>query len=329
MKTFFLLFLGSVFSINLIAQNNEGNVFPIIWYNTENLFDCDDDSLTMDGAFTPEGDRHWTPKRYWTKVRNLSKAILAVSGWNDPVLVGLGEIENEKVLKDLVYNSPLAALKLKYIHQNSPDPRGIDVGLLYNPNVFHPLKTQFLAVRSTGEKYWVSRDILYCKGLMGTTDTLHVFVNHWPSKYGGAVESERKRQHAALALLASIDSIKRKNPEAQIVAMGDFNETTSEPALKEIPSSLKILEVSELNAGTHKYKGMWSQIDFFVLSENLMDEMQKGLHYQNWSVGNSSFLLEEDAAYSGVKPFRTYYGYQYQQGFSDHLPIVLYLGKNK
>lgn len=320
--------MGSL-TIVIYAQTPEKTVFPLVWYNAENLFDCENDSLTMDGQFTPEGDKHWNTYRYWDKIKKLSKSILAVSGWNDPTIIGLCEVENEKVMKDLVYNSPLASLKLKYIHKDSPDPRGIDVALMYNPEAFEPLQTKFIPVNGQPESKWVSRDILYCKGVLDDTDTLHIFVNHWPSKYGGAVKSEPKREHAAHILTNITDSIVHKNPDAALILMGDFNETSNEPAFSLLKQNyLKSLEIKELKKGTHKYKGNWAQIDYFLLSDNLLVESNGELHIKDWKVGDMPFLMEPDANYSGNKPYRTFVGFRYNGGISDHLPLVLYLGKN-
>lgn len=327
MKVFLALVVLCFCSLNFVAQTHE-NSFPVIWYNVENLFDCTNDSATADDIFTPEGDKHWTTYRYWVKIKNLSKAILAVSGWSKPGLIGLCEIENEQVLEDLVYNSPLSGLKLKYIHQDSPDKRGIDVALLYNPTLFKPFSTQFLTLTDPHDLSWTSRDLLYCKGLVHELDTLHCFVNHWPSKYGGAVQSEPKRILASKLLIRYCDSILVQNPKAMILAMGDFNESSSEPALKYVEDNgMEILKLNDAISGTHKYRGNWSQIDYFIISEQLKSSDMKSFSVTKHTLGDVPFLLEPDDAYSGLKPFRTYVGYKYHGGFSDHLPIVLYLGK--
>lgn len=327
MKILTALFIHAFLSFHLTAQAPP-NSYPVVWYNLENLFDCTDDSSTVDELFTPNGDKHWTSYRYWNKIKNLSKAILAVTEWNTPALLGLCEIENEQVLKDLVYNSPLSGLKLKYIHQNSQDRRGIDVALLYNPEYFEPCNIHFLTLIHPKDSTWTTRDILYCKGLLGKADTLHCFVNHWPSKFGGAVKSEPKRLLAAQFLIKLCDSILEDNPNAAILAMGDFNETSTEPAVKYLENhNMEVLKMDDWHKGTHKYKGNWSQIDYFVISKALYNREKDNLQFINWKIGEVPFLLESDAAYSGKKPFRTYVGYQYHGGFSDHLPLVLYLGK--
>ncbi len=329
MKYCVLLWMAWCFATQFMqGQNDEQALYPILWYNTENLFDCEDDSATIDEQFTPDGDKHWNSSRYWYKVKNLSKAILALTEWDAPALIGLCEVENEHVLNDLVYNSPLEELKLSYVHKNSPDPRGIDVALLYNPALFTPLHTEFIPVKGDASSRWVSRDILYCKGRLKGGDTLHVFVNHWPSKYGGAVSSEPRRRHAAGVVRHKTDSIADKNLHANVVLMGDFNETADEPALVHLSQKpLHLLSLNGYNTGTHKYRGNWSQIDYFLVSGTLLQNRKGGLQVQHWKVGDMPFLLEPDPAYSGSKPYRTYIGFRYNGGFSDHLPLVLYLGK--
>lgn len=312
------------FTTSFVAR---AQTIPVVWYNCENLFDAYDDSLKLDEAFTPTGDYHWTTKKYCTKINQISKVLLSASGWDEPVLIGLCEVENKHVLYDLVKNSALEALRFKFIHQESKDRRGIDVALLYNPKRFTPIDTSFVCLKPSWDTSFVSRDILYCKGVFETNDTVHVFANHWPSKYGGAIITEDLRVLAGKTLLELVDSILEGEPNAKILAMGDFNETSTEKALMTLDnSSLNVMVSDEKDRGTLKYKGSWSQIDYFALSQGLLVG-NDGLVFQKWNIAYLDFLLERDDTYQGVKPFRTNIGFRYHGGYSDHLPIVLYLQK--
>ncbi len=323
MNRYFIIFIFWVFVGAVQAQEAS-----FLWYNCENLFHPENDSLVNDDAFTPEGDYHWTYNKYYSKVKSIGKVLLAISEWNTPAVIGLCEIENEKCVKDLVYNSPLEGLKLKYLHKNSPDRRGIDVALLYDPDQFQMLKVQFIELKKPDNLDYRTRDILYAKGILSTSDTIHVFVNHWPSKYGGAVASEANRILAAQTLLFKVDSIRNANENANIVAMGDFNETVDEPALLQVKATGMIpLENEQENIGSHKFHGIWSQIDYFIVAPAILSA-ENSIQLRSWKIAQPTFVLEPDETYNGIKPYRTNIGYKYHGGISDHLPLVLYLQKH-
>jgi hypothetical protein len=199
----------------------QGTSHRIVFYNVENLFDTSDDPDTSDEEFTPTGSRHWTRERYHRKLRHLSSAILTAGGDSLPLLVGLAEVENRRVLIDLAHKTSLAAGNYGIIHADSPDPRGIDVALLYRPSLFRPLTTSFLPVHLSGTT--PTRDILYCKGLLRNADTLHLFVCHFPSMLGGERSSEWKRLSAATVARHLIDSLHSATSHPAIILMGDLN----------------------------------------------------------------------------------------------------------
>jgi hypothetical protein len=310
----------------------------IMFYNVENLFDIKDDSLKADEEYVSGGMRGWTFNRMLQKERNLSKVIMSVGGWEMPEIIGMCEVENRYVLNLLLKETPLEKFGYKIIHRESPDPRGIDVAMLYRPEKFKPVYTRPIAIRFPFDTAARTRDILYVKGLVLNRDTLHLFVNHWPSRFGGYTETVPKRNFVARVLRAKVDSIMAANPGSKIVIMGDFNdEPTDESIVKQLRAVLDSTNVGKgelydmmsgagisWNRGTIKSREVWNTIDQFIVSEPLL-KAASGLTVTPHSVAifDAPFLLQNDDAWFGKKPFRTYYGFKYIGGFSDHLPIML------
>lgn len=342
MKTRLVYFvLLSFYFPSLLAQEKE---WPIVFYNTENLYDTRDDSLTMDDEFTPRGKKHWTGMRYVDKLMRVAKAVVAAGGGKCPLLVGLAEVENRWVLRDLIGRTSLADGRYGILHRDSPDPRGIDVALLYRRDCFRVLDSSFLEVSLiSGE---TTREILYCKGVVADLDTLHCFVCHFPSMRGGEGQSEWKRERAASVLRRKADSIRHAYPSAAILIMGDFNGTVGSPAQKllrarEYPvvsrSSGKMeccpdtvfydlgYPLARAGRGTYRYRGRWQLLDRMLVSGSLLNGEGIIKIASRLEIFDSDFLLEEDRSFFGMKPFRTYAGPRYLGGYSDHLPVVLFL----
>ena len=315
------------------------NTLRLCFYNLENLFDPENDSLTMDDEFTPDGIRRWYKSRLHIKIAQLAKVILAMGGWEAPELVGVCEVENENVIKKLVYDSPLASYTYAYIHFDSPDERGIDVALLYRPDKFDIVYTQAIAVVDTFLRPIPTRDILYIKGVLPhkRKDTLHLFVNHWPSRYSGYAESQIKRINVAKLLYSHLNSILLMNPHAAIVVMGDFNDEPRDESVSTYlkirfhPDSLRTNEllnmmypyVSQNNIGTHKYAQHWSIFDQIMVSSAMLSKQNAWQIKRKALIFDAPFLLQTDEKYMGLKPYRSYHGMKFQQGFSDHLPVYL------
>ena len=171
--------------------------FRVMFYNVENLFDCRHDSLKEDREFLPGGEKKWTPSRYWRKLDALSKVVAAVGEERLPDLVGLCEVENDSVLFDLTRRSSLRALGYRYVAIHSPDVRGIDVALLYQPGSFRLLESREITVPSVDAGFRPTRNVLYVKGRVLSGDTLHVLVCHLPSRLGATRVSRRHRMLAA------------------------------------------------------------------------------------------------------------------------------------
>lgn len=283
----------------------------IMFWNLENFYS------PLQKGEREDSVRVWNYRRFAIKRDLIVKTIMAVKDKEGefPFLIGLCETDSYSAVRMLVNNTPLQRLGYKIIHRDSPDKRGIDVALLYREDLFKLLETRFLRVRS-----FRTRDILYAKGTVGE-DTLHVFVNHWPSKLGGEKSTSLKRMEVASLLKSVTDSIKSANPSALIVAMGDFNDAPTSEALKS-------LELNNLSGrlkdsltgsgsevkGSHKYRGKWEMLDQFLVSDSV-----KG----SACVFYMPHLLTEDKKYFGVKTRRTFIGPRFVGGASDHLPILL------
>lgn len=316
-------------------DNFAKNEFTFMFYNTENFFDCENDSLTSDDEFTPEGDRRWTPGRLHSKAEKLAKVILAAGKWNPPVFVGLCEIENLQVLELLTKNTPLEKYRYKIVQKDSPDVRGIDVAFIYRPDLFRPFDFQAIPVVDPTDKLFKTRDILRVSGVLNECDTLHVFVNHWPSRYGGIMETMRFRRLAAETLKKSVQTLLTGFPKANIICMGDFNDTPKDESLsmafetKETNNPDLSGEMINLSFGwlsntiqTIKSQYSWEVFDQWIVSDFFL-ESKRCFKFLNTEIFKAGFLLESDVKFGGVKPKRTYVGFKYHEGFSDHLPVLL------
>jgi hypothetical protein len=300
----------------------------IVFYNTENLFDTQKDSLKKDDDFLPEGLYRWTPGKFFHKVQSIAKVLLSTGGWDPPEIIGLAEIENRSVLNALVYRLPLAPFDYKIVHYESPDLRGIDVALLYRVDKFKLLFSAPLTVKIKSDTTFRTRDILYVKGLVDNKTPIHVFVNHWPSKLGGEVISRPHRLAAAHRLLEAIDSLLTIDAASRIVIMGDLNDTPTSEVVKLLTKNkpfvnLMDVEIKKKNdKGSYKFSGKWTVIDQIIVSDALLK--QNELHVNVGAcIFAPSYLLVPDEVYGGLKPFRSFIGPRYTGGYSDHLPVFV------
>lgn len=331
MKRFFLfLFVCTLFAVKLFAQQD----ITLMFCNAENLFDPEDDPLKDDDAYTPDGDYHWTRSRYWDKLDAISKVIVAADEEQAPVIVGLAEVENETVLTDLTARSALREAGYRFVMTDSPDRRGIDVALLYRKSFFRMLGYECLRVNLRPLGGGATRDILHVTGVLENLDTLDIYVCHWPSRYNGTEQTEPFRMCAAGVVRASVDSIFRARRKPYVIIMGDLNEGPDDPAVRiglgahsyssgsNLPDSVLISVMDPMDDGSYKYDGLWDKYDQFVVSASLLNGLgcteMTGAEIMRWP-----FLMADDDAYGGVKPFRTYNGRRYQGGYSDHLPVKI------
>jgi len=311
----------------------------IVFYNVENLFDPQKDSIKHDESFTPEGMNHWSKHKYWTKQKKIAQVLTSVGGWETPAIIGLCEVENKRALIHLTHYTSLKKSNYSIIHHESEDYRGIDVALLYRKNKFKVIADTAYNVRFSFDANSRTRNILHITGIVLETDTVHIFVTHWPSKYGGAFVTIPKRKHVASEIRKYSQQILRKNPNANIIIMGDFNDA---PDQVSVTKGLKakspdnyskgdlvnlMYPLMDSKIGSHFYAGEtgneWSVLDQMVVSSNLLSNnsllmiKDKRAH-----IFSADFLLEKSTK-GIVIPNRTFHGMKYHGGFSDHMPVYL------
>lgn len=316
----FLLLLSSFLSM---AQTR----LTIVELNAENLFDTRHDTLKNDYEFLPDSPRHWTRTKYWQKLNRIGQTIISCgedsSGWSLPDIVGLCEVENDSVLFDLTRRSLLRKARYEYVMTASDDVRGIDVALLYSPFSFRLIKADTIRVLPLSEMR-PTRDILHVEGEIENGDTLHIFLLHAPSRMGGELYSRPFRKHVMERLCSAIDSLRSQYANPKLLVMGDFNDYAYSPSLQ-LAYEHGLFNVAtgahgrNGARGTYRYHGEWGSLDQILVSENLCSWVK------DCRVNDAPFLLEKDTKYGGVKPRRNYNGMRFNNGFSDHLPLVLHL----
>lgn len=323
--------LVSVQAEGLCVAGEQAEGLCVVSYNVENLFHPKHDTVVErvsglevnglevsglvekeDLEWTAEGERRWSYSRYYRKVENIARVLTNIGEWEGVDVVGLQEVENALCVKRLC--TTLRRGEYDFVHYESPDRRGIDVALIYKKARVDTLRSERLKVKGErdGEEL-VTRDILYvCAQIKGLkkeqADTIHFFVCHLPSQRGGKAESEWKRQAAKQVLQQAVDSVYGVDPNAKIIVMGDMNS-----------EDLRIrgLEDERMKGeGTHKYQGRWTFLDHFYVSPAIDSISEARVYDAEW-------IQETDEKYMGLKPKRTYNGYRYQNGYSDHLPIIL------
>ena len=304
-----------LFAILLVSASSS-NAQVFVELNCENLFDTQHDDGKEDYEFLVDGQRHWTRTRYWNKLNAISQELLSCSN-ELPDLVALVEIENDTVMHDLTRRSLLRGAGYEYLMTESPDLRGIDVTLLYLPEHFHPICYDCLEVPPLKDMR-PTRDILYVEGETAYGDTLHIFVVHAPSRYGGELPTRPHRRQMIDVLLKALQQLEGKN----IIVAGDFNDYADSPSLKLLSGILHNISSSAKGRGgrakgTYRYQGEWNSIDHVLVSQPMIQ------HVDSVYINDAKFLLERETKYGGWKPRRSYQGYRYQQGYSDHLPLVV------
>lgn len=334
--TFFFFFFVSSLLCGVCAQD----CYRLVFWNVENLFDTSNDSISNDDDFTPEGQYRWTEKRYKTKLQHLSQAVIAMGyyGLNRtrlelPLAIGMAEIENDKVLRDLCRSTQLRKYRYDYVHFDSPDPRGIDNALLYRRDLFRPFLSQSIGVADSG--HFRTRDILLVEGTTPQDDTIVIIVNHFPSKRNA--ENNRKREVVARKLRHIMDTVSAAHREAAVIVMGDFNATPQDAEIRQtlmhgFENGYVNLMSRSKKRGSYKYQGQWSFLDQIIVSRNIVDN--DGLSSfrvatEEGQVFDGDFLLVPDERWLGKKVNRTYLGIRYQGGYSDHLPVYVDIQRRK
>lgn len=331
-------------ALQLSAQQQSYKVSLIGFYNLENLFDTINTPDVRDEEFTPTGKNLYTPEVYKDKLGNLSKVISEMGTDLSPdgmALLGVSEIENRSVLEDLVKQPKIADRNYQIIHYDSPDKRGIDVGLLYNPKYFTPSNSKnipLMIYEQDDSTRIFTRDILMVEGQMDG-ETITVFVNHWPSRRGGEARSAPLRNAGAMVCKTMSDSIRQVRPDAKILIMGDLNDNPTSPSVAEVLAAKgKKKQVKKdgwfnpmwsfyrQGQGSNAWRDAWSLFDQIIMSHELIEQDTDGYFLYKTVIFNPAYMVQKTGHFKGY-PFRTYAGGAYMGGYSDHFPVYVALVK--
>jgi predicted extracellular nuclease len=311
------------------------------FYNVENLYDTDKDPIADDSEFLPNGSNQWTVERYNQKLKNLAYAISEIGKEKGGVVVlGMSEIENERVLNDLVAQETLKPLKYKVAHHDGPDVRGVDVAFIYQSERFEFIAQKPHTLTIPDNPRFKTRDQLLLVGVLDKTDTLYLIVNHWPSKRGGEARSNPLRMAAANLTRSIVDSLLAINSNAKILIMGDLNDNPNAKSIliglnaKEKIADVKpsdiynpMIKMYKDGIGSYAYRDSWDLIDQIMVSYGLLYSKANSYKYVSAAVFSPNFLLTKSGSFQGY-PFRSYAGGNYAGGYSDHLPVYVILQKN-
>lgn len=337
--TSLLLFCSLISS----AQTNKYKVSLIGFYNVENFYDTVNNPIVNDEEFLPSGERHYNSRIYLDKLDRISTAVSKIGININPdglALLGVSEIENDTVLTDLIHSPKLKDRNLKFTHFDSPDKRGIDVALIYNPKYFKLLFSTPLFVQLPGgsKDAYFTRDVLYAKGILDG-DTIHVFVNHWPSRVGGEERSKPARAAAAGVVKHSVDSLTSLNPYAKIAIMGDLNDDPISPSITKVLNAKgdinKVtasglynpwVDMYKKGIGTLAYQDAWGLFDQVIISAGWLHKDLPGYFYQKAVIFNEDFLVQKTGKFRGYGK-RTWDGMTYNYGYSDHFPVYVMMLK--
>lgn len=345
MKKFLILAVWAVLGgIVAVARPDEDNrdteVYGVAFYNLENLFDTINSNGKYDLEFSPQGSRKWDSEKYRSKINNIASAIAGmttVSTPQGPAIIGVAEVENRRVMEDLVNAEPIKHRNLAFVHHDSPDRRGIDVGLIYDPAMFTVLGVSNHQLNVPGNPDFLTRDQMCVTGILGG-DTISVIVNHWPSRLGGQVKSSPMREAAARLCKEIAKGLWAARPNQGVIIMGDLNDDPFDTSCavtlgaQKKPNKVKPhgfynpwWAVLDEGRGTLTYKGEWNLFDQIIVSGTLLRQNTSGLHYWKCAINDFDFLRSGDELGS---PLRTYSRGQFLNGYSDHFPTEIFLIKS-
>lgn len=328
-------------SKNSRAQEEEKKEFYVSvigFYNLENLFDTLDSEDTRDSEFTPGGEKKWNSEKYNEKLQNMAKVISELGTEvtpDGPAILGICEIENRSVVEDLVKTPAIKDKDYRIVHHDSPDERGIDVGLIYQPKYFEVTSSNAYKLELEDD---FTRDQLLVSGKFNG-EPLHVIVAHWPSRSGGEKRSRPGRIAAAKLGRSIIDSIQKSDPAAKIIYMGDLNDDPVNKSVnKHLNAKREIKNEDELfnpmnelyrkGIGTLAWRDNWNLFDQIIMTPSLTEKDYSSFRYYGAKVFNKNYLKQSSGSFKGY-PFRTYVGSRYMGGYSDHFPVYIFLVKEK
>lgn len=341
--TYWILFFVHCFCY--AQESKKYKIVTIAFYNLENLFDFENDPLTFDNDRTPEGKDHWTEAQYKAKLKNMAHVLAEIGtdlSGSAPVVIGVCEIENRRVLDDLLNDPVLLPFDYGIIHFDSPDRRGIDVALLYHKKLFIPTNYKAIELRlyhdQDPQKRMFTRDQLVVSGMLDA-EKIHFIVNHWPSRSGGEVLSNPKRIKAAQLNKRIIDSLFSLDPYAKIISMGDLNDDPINESLKDIlhttrnstyeaPKQLynPMEDMYRKGLGTLAWRDGWNLFDQMIISSELLKNEFDTFRFYKAGIFNKSYLTTSTGRYKGY-PFRSFSDGEFTGGYSDHFPVYVYLIK--
>ena len=346
MKNYILGILLTTISLNTIAQEKRNfKIHTIAFYNVENLFDTINDVNKNDEASPIMEIKFNRSEIYKKKVENVASVIADIGTDlvnKSPSIVGLSEVENRNVIEDLLNNKHLLNKNYDIVHYDSPDERGIDVGLIYNKDVFKVNSTkshELIIYDNKSSKRNYTRDQLVVSGLLDN-ELIHIIVNHWPSRSGGEERSRAGRMAAAELNKKIIDSLQGKYKNAKIITMGDFNDDPHDDSMKKILNAKKYIEdvktngiynpmeviLSDQGIGSNAYRDAWQLFDQILVTEPFLNKKYDSYQFYKAGIFNKSYLINKAGRYKGY-PFRSFSWGSFTGGYSDHLPPYIYLIK--
>ncbi len=338
MKKIPLLLLSVVIATSpAFSQKNERS-FIVVSYNVDNLFDTINNPQFDDDDFTPSGVKEWTYDRYKKKLTDLARVILSIPEKELPAIIGLAEVENRKVLEDLINNRGIRRGEYEIVHKEGEDPRGIECALLYRPEFFKYKSHAYIPIEDPVDPDYKYREILHVKGSAPDGSNLHIFMNHWKSRSGGQPETERQRMFSAITLRKQLDMLLSRESNFKVIIMGDFND---EPTNRSIINGLSALnkrknihmgehynlyyDLHNLHGeGTYSYQGSWNMLDQIIVSYNLLNQ-KRGLTtgFDNGRILKEEWMMYDSEKYGTRLPSSTYGGAEYYGGPGDHLPVYV------
>lgn len=314
------------------SNQKRSTSYTIAFYNLENLFDIYNDATKYDDDFLPRSEKQWTKKRYDKKVLKLGQVISKIGideSKKSPSLVGLAEVENKNVIRDLIESNYLSEFDYDFVHYDSQDERGIDVALLYDRNVFEVTSSKTYSIYledEIGEQDY-TRDILLVSGKLHS-EKIHCIVNHWPSRREGEKESSHKRLKAAQKVLDIINEVYKSDPNAKILVMGDFNDNPGNDSIKFLVQEAGLYNPMETllsySRGTLNHNFQWNLFDQILFTTNFFETENNSLKFDEANIFDEKFLTQYKGKFKG-QPFRTFVGRKYKGGYSDHFPVYLHL----
>ncbi|MCA0131126.1 endonuclease/exonuclease/phosphatase family protein [Winogradskyella alexanderae] len=341
-----LLLAAFLCFFDLNAQSEKQfKIHTVAFYNLENLFDTINDPLKYDEASPMMELKANRSEVYHKKIKNMARVIANLGSDmanNSPAVIGVCEIENRKVLEDLVNDPLLLGKDYGIIHYDGPDRRSIDVALLYQKSLFKPIESSSHELKIYDDltrKRVYTRDQLLVSGKLDG-DLIHLIVNHWPSRSGGEARSRSKRVGAAKLNKRIIDSLQSIDPYAKILTMGDLNDDPTNDSVKKVLKAKKDRKkvplkgiynpfekmFTEKGYGTTAYRDAWSLFDQIMVTKPLIEDDYSSYRFWKAGIYNKAFLSNKRGRWEGY-PFRSFADGGFTDGFSDHFPVYVYLIK--